>query len=60
MTMRKPCMFCGRDLWAKYPYYKLLRQKNSWSAPKTVGRICDECIGKMKKETEDEIIKEEK
>jgi len=54
MTVTKPCMFCGRELWAKYPYYNLLKQENGWSKAKTVGRICDECIGRMKKEAEAE------
>ena len=47
---RNPCMFCGRELRAKYPYYKLLRKENSWRKPRTVGRICEDCMEKAKKE----------
>jgi len=43
-------MFCGRELRAKYPYYKLLRKENSWRKPRTVGRICEDCMEKAKKE----------
>ena len=47
--VRKPCMFCGRELRANYPYYKLLRKENAWSRGRTVGRICDSCMKKAKK-----------
>jgi hypothetical protein len=43
-------MFCGRELRAMYPYYKLLRKENSWRKPRTVGRICEDCMEKAKKE----------
>ncbi len=52
MMKKKPCMLCGKELWAKYPCYKLSRQENSWSAPRAVGRICEDCFEKIKKETE--------
>jgi len=47
---RKPCMFCGRELRAMYPYYKLLRKENAWRRPITVGWICEDCLEKVKKE----------
>jgi hypothetical protein len=50
MKASNPCMFCGKELRARYPYYRLLRRKSAGSAPKTVGRICGDCIEKTKKE----------
>ena len=50
MKASNPCMFCGKELRAKYPYYNLLRKKSPGSGPKTVGRICEECIEKARKE----------
>jgi len=44
-----PCMFCGRELRAKYPYYKLLRKENAWRRPKSVGWIYEDCMEKAKK-----------
>jgi hypothetical protein len=49
-------MLCGKGLWARYPYYRLLKQENAWSSPKTVGRICEECVDKTKKEAEAEDL----
>ena len=46
----KPCMFCGRELRAMYPHYKLLKKEKSWRRPGTVGRICEDCMEKAKKE----------
>jgi len=45
----KPCMLCGKGTFAKYPYYRLVRQENAWSYPKTVGRICEDCMDKIGK-----------
>jgi hypothetical protein len=42
-------MFCGRELRAKYPYYKLLRKENAWRRPKSVGWIYEDCMEKAKK-----------
>lgn len=45
----KPCMICGEVTFAKYPYYRLVKQEKAWSYPKTVGRICEECFKKIEK-----------
>ena len=50
MKASNPCMFCGKELRAKYPYYNLMRKEKAWSGHKTVGRICEECIEKARKE----------
>ena len=47
---RKPCIFCGREIRAVYPYYKLLRKENAWRRGRTVGRICEDCMEKAKTE----------
>ena len=50
MKTLKPCMFCGRELRALYPYYQLVRKENAWRRPRTVGRICEDCMEKVKTE----------
>ena len=45
--VRKPCMFCGKELRAKYPYYRIRKKENAWKSPKTIGRICEDCLKKI-------------
>lgn len=53
MVRSRPCMLCGKELWAKYSHYKLLKQENAWRGPRTVGRICEDCFKKTLKKGED-------